>query len=152
MDPKGKGMVINDKDKESLFNEPRDDKPTNSGSIHKKRDGKKKRRIKKIIYYDSDASSSSPRDDDSSSKWKTVNQNYSFDYSRIPYNSNAHLLSIPLGKPPHFDGEDYSFWSHKMRSHLFSLHPSIWEIIENGMHFDSTDNHEIINEQIHKNA
>jgi hypothetical protein len=70
----------------------------------------------------------------------------------MSYNSNAHLLSIPLGKPPHFDGEDYSFWSHKMRSHLFSLHPSIWEIVENGMHFDSTDNHVIINEQIHKNA
>jgi hypothetical protein len=32
-------------------------------------------------------------------KKKTVNQNYSFDYSRILYNSNAHLLSIPLGKP-----------------------------------------------------
>jgi hypothetical protein len=154
MDPKGKGMVVNDKEKESLFNEPRDDKPTDSGSSHKKGDGKKKRRIKKIIYYDSDASSSSPRDDDddSSSKKRTVNQNYSFDYSRMPYNSNAHLLSIPLRKPPHFDGEDYSFWSHKMRSHLFSLHPSIWEIIENGMHFDSTDNPVIINEQIHKNA
>jgi hypothetical protein len=79
-------------------------------------------------------------DDDSSSKKKMVNQNYSFDYSRMPYNSNARLLSIPLGKPPHFDGEDYSFWSHKMRSHLFSLHPSIWEFVENGMHFDSTDN------------
>ena len=96
MDPKGKGMVVNDK---------------------------KKRRIKKIIYYDSDASSSSPRDDndddDSSSKKKTVNQNYYFDYSRIPYNSNVLLHSIPLGKPPHFDGEDYSFWSHKMRSHAF---------------------------------
>jgi hypothetical protein len=39
-----------------------------------------------------------------------------------------------------------------MRSHLFSLHPSIWEIVENGMHFDSTDNPVIINEQIHKNA
>ena len=39
-------------------------------------------------------------DDNSLSKKKTVNQNYSFDYSRIPYNSNAHLLSIPLGKPP----------------------------------------------------
>jgi hypothetical protein len=26
MDPKGKGMVVNDKEKESLFNEPRDDK------------------------------------------------------------------------------------------------------------------------------
>jgi hypothetical protein len=121
-------MVINNKEKESLFNEPRDDKSTDSSLSHKKRDGKKKRRIKKIIYYDSDTSSSSPRDDedeDSSSKKKTINQNYSFDYSRIPYNSNAHLLSIPLGKPPNFDGEDYSFWSHKMRSHLFSLHPSI---------------------------
>jgi hypothetical protein len=155
MDPKGKGMVVNDKEKESIFNEPRDDKPTDSGLSHKKKDGKKKRRIKKIIYYDSDASSSSRRDDDdddSSSKKKTVNQNYSFDYSRMPYNSNAHLLSIPLGKPPHFDGEDYSFWSHKMRSHLFSLHPSIWEIVENEMYFDSTDNHVFINEQIHKNA
>jgi hypothetical protein len=105
MDPKGKGMVINDKEKESLLNEPRDDKPTDLGSSHKKRDGKK-RLIKKIIYYDNDASSSSPHDDDDSSKKKTVNQNYSFDYSRIPFNSNAHLLSIPLGKPPHFDGED----------------------------------------------
>jgi hypothetical protein len=69
MDPKGKGMVVNDKE-ESLFNEPRDDKPTDSGSSHKKRDGKKKRHIKKIIYYDSDASSSSPRDDVDSSKKK----------------------------------------------------------------------------------
>jgi hypothetical protein len=74
MDPKGKGMVVNDKEKESIFNEPRDDKPSNSGSSHKKKDRKKKRRIKKIVYYDSDASSSSPRDDDdddSSSKKKT---------------------------------------------------------------------------------
>jgi hypothetical protein len=39
-----------------------------------------------------------------------------------------------------------------MRSHLFSLHPSIWEIVENEMHFDSTINLVFINEQIHKNA
>jgi hypothetical protein len=52
MDPKGKRMVVNDKEKESIFNEPRYDKPTNSGSSHKKKDGKKKRRIKKIVYYD----------------------------------------------------------------------------------------------------
>jgi hypothetical protein len=64
MDPKGKGMVVNDKTKESIVNEPRDDKPTDSGSSHKKRDGKKKRRIKKIVYYNSDESYSSPRDDD----------------------------------------------------------------------------------------
>jgi hypothetical protein len=154
MDPKGKGMVVNNKEEESFLNEPRDNKPTDLGSSRKKWDGKKKRRIKKIVYYDSDESSSSPRDDDDddSSKKKLVNQKYSFDYSCIPFNSNAHLLSIPLGKPPHFDGEDYSFWSHKMRSHLFSLHPSIWEIVENRMHFDSTDNPVFINEQIHKNA
>ena len=129
MDPKGKGMVVNDKEKESIFNEPRDDKPTDSGSSHKKKDGKKKRRIKKIIYYDSDESSSSQKDDEYEEKKKTVNSNFSFDYSRIPHNFIAHLLSIPLGKPPHFGGEDYRFWSLKMRSHLFSLHPSIWEIV-----------------------
>jgi hypothetical protein len=53
MDPKGNEMVVNDKEKESIFNESRDDKPTDSGSSHKKKDGKKKRRIKKIIYYES---------------------------------------------------------------------------------------------------
>jgi hypothetical protein len=41
MDPMGKGMVVNDKEKESIFNEPRDDKPTDPGSSHKKKDGKK---------------------------------------------------------------------------------------------------------------
>jgi hypothetical protein len=90
--------------------------------------------------------------EDSSSKKKTVNQNYSFDYSRIPYNLNAHLLSIPLGNPHTLMERTIRFWSHKMCSHLFSLHPSIWEIVENGMHFDSTDNLVFINEQIHKNA
>jgi hypothetical protein len=61
MDPKGKGMVVNDKE-ESFVNEPKDDKPTDSDSGHKRRDGKKKktRRIKEIVYYDdSDESSSS---------------------------------------------------------------------------------------------
>jgi hypothetical protein len=91
MDPKVKGMVVNDKENESFLNEPRDNKPTDSSSSHKKKDGKKKRRIKKIVYYDSDKSSSSPRDDDDEKK-KPVNSNYSFDYSRIPFNSNAHLL------------------------------------------------------------
>jgi hypothetical protein len=60
-----------------------------------------------VSSIDNASSSSSPRDDDDddSSKKKPVNQNFLFDYSRIPFNSNAHLLSIPLGKPPHFDGE-----------------------------------------------
>jgi hypothetical protein len=54
MDPKGKGMVVNDKEKESFVNDPKDDKPTDSGASHKRKDGKKKktRRIKEIVYYD----------------------------------------------------------------------------------------------------
>jgi hypothetical protein len=43
MDPKGKGIVINDKEKESFVNEPKDDKPTDSGSGHRRKDGKKKK-------------------------------------------------------------------------------------------------------------
>ena len=101
MDPKGKGMVINDDEKESFVNEPRDDKPTDSGLSHKKKDGKQKktRRIKEIVYYDSDKSSSSQKDDDHNDyeKRKPVNSNFSFDYSRIPQSSNSHLLPIPLG-------------------------------------------------------
>jgi hypothetical protein len=42
MDPKGKGIVINDKKKETLYvDEPKGDKPTDLGSSHKKKDGKK---------------------------------------------------------------------------------------------------------------
>jgi hypothetical protein len=111
MDPKGKGMVVNDKEKESFVNDPKDDKLTDSGASHKRKDGKKKktRRIKEIVYYDdSDESSSSQKHDDNDyEKKKTVNSKFSFDYSRIPQSSNTHLLSILLGKPPHLDGEDY---------------------------------------------
>ena len=49
MDPKGKGLVVNDNEKESIFNEPRDDKVNDSGSSQKKKDGKKKRRIRKVV-------------------------------------------------------------------------------------------------------
>jgi hypothetical protein len=51
-------------------------------------------------------------------------------YSRI--SKRTPLLSVPLGKPPCFDGEDYSMWSDKMRHHLTSLHASIWDIVEFG--------------------
>jgi hypothetical protein len=83
MDPKDKWIVVDEIEKETVNNnEPKGEKPINSGSNNKK-DGKKKRPIKKIVYYDSDTSSSSPKEDDgddSSSKKKMVNQNYSFDY------------------------------------------------------------------------
>jgi hypothetical protein len=76
MDPKGKGMVINDKEKESFINEPKDDKPTDSGSSQKKKDGKKKRRIKKIVYYDSDESSASQKDDEYEEKKKRLTRTF----------------------------------------------------------------------------
>jgi hypothetical protein len=38
MDPRGKGMVVNDKE-ESFVNDPKDDKPTDSGSSHKRKEG-----------------------------------------------------------------------------------------------------------------
>jgi hypothetical protein len=43
MDPKGKGMVVNDKEKESFVNDPKDDKPTDSGSGHKRKMGRRRR-------------------------------------------------------------------------------------------------------------
>jgi hypothetical protein len=93
-------MVVNN-EKESIFNESKDDKPTDSGSGHKRKDRRKKktRRIKEIVYYDSDESSSSQKDDDDYEKKKTVNSNFSFDYSRIPQSTNAlyypfHLVNL----------------------------------------------------------
>jgi hypothetical protein len=92
MDSKGKGKVSAEKEKIPFNDKPKGDKAIKLGSG--KKEGKKKKRIKKIIYYESDTSSSSQMDDSSSSKKKMVKQNYtkmSFDYSCIPYNSNAHL-------------------------------------------------------------
>jgi hypothetical protein len=115
MDPKGKAKMAKEKEKEVLSGDtPKGGETIDSGSSKKKKDEKKKKCNTKIVYYDSEASSSSPMEegDSSSSKKKTVKQNYSkmsFNYSHIPYNSNAHLLSIPLSKPPHFDREDYSW-------------------------------------------
>jgi AAA15 family ATPase/GTPase len=108
MDPKGKGKVTDEKEKEVLSdNTPKGAETVKSGSGKNKKGEKKNKGIKKIMYYNSDTSSSSPKDNNDFKK-KTDKQSYSmtsFNYSRIPYGSNAHLLSIPLGKPPHFDGK-----------------------------------------------
>jgi hypothetical protein len=58
-------------------------------------------------------------------------------FSKIPLHyphisKRTPLLSVPLGKPPVFDCEDYCMWSDKMRHHLTSLHASIWDIVEFG--------------------
>jgi hypothetical protein len=91
MDPKGKGKVTNDKKEVLSGDTPKGGEIVNPGSGKNKKDRKKNK-----VYYDNDACSSSPKDDDNFKK-KVVKQNYfkmSFNYSRIPYGSNAHLLSI----------------------------------------------------------
>jgi hypothetical protein len=69
-------------------------------------------------------------------------KNYSktyFNYYCIPCNSNAQLLLVLLGKPPQFDSEDYFWWSHKIKSHSYSLHPNIWDVVETGMQILDSD-------------
>jgi hypothetical protein len=110
-------------------------KEESSSSIKSHRRGdKKKKKMKKVVYYETDSSTPSTSDTESSTTSKRhERKKYSKMPLRYPHISkHAPLLSIPLGKPPYFDGEDYCMWSDKMRHHLTSLHESIWEIVEYG--------------------
>jgi hypothetical protein len=97
------------------------------------RSGDKKKKLKKVVYYEIDSSSPSTSGSDVTSI--TSKRHERKKYSKMPLrypriSKRAPLLSIPLGKPPYFDGEDYCMWSDKMRHHLTSLHASIWDIVE----------------------
>jgi hypothetical protein len=99
------------------------------------RSGDKKKKMKKVVYYETDSSSPSTSGSDAASV--TSKRHERKKYSKMPLcyphiSKRAPLLSIPLGKPPYFDGEDYCMWSDKMRHHLTSLHASIWDIVEFG--------------------
>jgi hypothetical protein len=118
-----------------------DDKPTGSGrtlsmessnkykeesssSIKSHRRGDKKKKMKNVVYYETDFSTPSTSGNESFTTSKPLR------YPRI--SKRAPLLSVPLCKPPYFDGGDYCMWSEKMRHHLTSLHESIWDIVEFG--------------------
>jgi hypothetical protein len=109
-------------------------KVESSSSIKSHRRGDKKKKMKKVVYYEIDSSSPST----SSSELSTTSKRHERKkYSKMPLrypciSKRAPLLSVPLGKPPYFDGEDYCMWSDKMRHHLTSLHESIWDIVEYG--------------------
>jgi hypothetical protein len=97
--------------------------------------GDKKKKMKKVVYYETDSSSPSTSDSDAPSVTSKHHERKKF--SKIPLcypciSKRTPLLSVPLGKPPVFDGEDYCMWSDKMRHHLTSLHASIWDIVEFG--------------------
>jgi hypothetical protein len=108
------------------------DESADSIKSHKKGD-KKKKKMKKVIYYETNSSTPSTSGAESTSSKHQERKKYSkipLHYPRI--SKHAHLLSIRLGKPPYFDGEDYCMWSDKMRYHQTSLHESIWYIVEFG--------------------
>jgi hypothetical protein len=101
-------------------------KEESSSSIKSHRRGDKKK-MKKVVYYETDSSSPSTSSSESSIASKRHERKK---YSKMPFrypriSKCAPLLSVPLGKPPYFDGEDYCMWSEKMRYHLTSLHESI---------------------------
>jgi hypothetical protein len=76
----------------------------------------------------------------------------SFNYDNLPHSSA--LTSVPVGKPPHFDGMDYTKWSYSMGMHLTSLSLSVWNTVRVGVDFPDKDeepNFEQL-QQIHRNA
>jgi hypothetical protein len=105
-----------------------------SSSIKSHRRGDKKKKMMKVVYYETDSSTPSTSGNEPSTTSKRhERKKYSKMPLRYPHISkHAPLLSVPLGKPPYFDGEDYCMWSDKMRHHLTSLHESIWDIVEFG--------------------
>jgi hypothetical protein len=109
-------------------------KEESASSIKSHRKGdKKKKKMKKVVYYETFSSSPSTSGAESTTSKPQERKKYSkmpLRYPHIP--KRAPLLSILLGRPPYFDGEDYCMWSDKMRHHLTSLHESIWDIVEFG--------------------
>jgi hypothetical protein len=108
-------------------------KEESSSSIKSQQRGDKNKKMKKVVCYETD--SSSPYTSGSESAFVTSKCHERKKYSKMPLryphiSKHTPLLSIPLGKPPFFDGEDYCMWSDKMRNHLTSLHKSIWDIVE----------------------
>jgi hypothetical protein len=94
-----------------------------------------KKKMKKVVYYETD--SLLPSTSGSGVPSVTSKRHERKKFSKIPLHyprisKRTPLLSVPLGKPPVFDSEDYYMWSDKMRHHLTSLHASIWDIVEFG--------------------
>jgi hypothetical protein len=122
---KGKKSSSHSKGKEKKSSSHHKEKKEKSSSHKPHRSGDKKKRMRKVVYYETDSSSTS-----TSGQERKKYSNIPLRYPRI--SKHTPLLSVPLGKPPTFDGEDYARWSDLMRFHLTSLHKSIWDVVEFG--------------------
>jgi hypothetical protein len=115
-------------------------KEKESSSHKSHRSGDKKKKMRKVVYYETDSSSPSTSGSDvpSITSKRHERKKYSKISLRYPCNSkHTPLLSVPLGKPPTLDGEDYAMWSDMMKYHLTSLHKSIWDVVEFGVQVSS---------------
>jgi hypothetical protein len=115
-------------------------KEKESPSHKSHRSGENKKKMRKVVYYETDSSSPSTSDSDAPSVTSKRHERKKF--SKIPLHypriyKHTPLVSVPLGKPPVFDGEDYNMWNDKMRHHLTSLHTSIWNVVEFGVQVPS---------------
>jgi hypothetical protein len=123
------------KGKEKRSSSHHKEKKEKSSSHKPHRSGDKQKKMRKVVYYETDTSSPSTSGSDAPSVTSKRHERKKF--SKIPLHyprTSRHtpLLSVPLGKPPTFDGEDYARWSDLMKFHLTSLHKSIWNVVEFG--------------------
>jgi hypothetical protein len=104
-----------------------------------------------VVYYETD--SSSPSTSGSDAPFVTSKRHERKKFSKIllhyPHISKrTPLLSVPLGKPPVFDGKDYNMWSDKMRHHQTSLHTSIWDVVEFGVQVPSVGDEDYDSDEV----
>jgi hypothetical protein len=124
---------------------------------------KLKKKLKEFKSLEVVSSSSSNEDTDASSeeevKYKKGGKGDKRLYNTTPFNydnlpNSSTFISIPIGKPPHFDVTDYTKWSYSMMIHLILLSLSVWNIVCVGVDFPNKDeepNFEQL-QQIHRNA
>ena len=67
-------------------------------------------------------------------KEKKIQQGYNsvshaYETSQSSNSSNISFSTVPMGKPPPFDGTDYARWSEDMQVHLYGLNPHLWTVV-----------------------
>src|SRR6266508_4687749 len=108
-----------------------------ANKMAKKMAEKKSLKMAEKMEKKQESSSSSPKKTLSTKKVE-YNQN-PFDYSRMHNNVSPNFISVPLGKAPILDGLNYTDWVNKMKLHLISLHPSLWEVVNVGVCMPKSD-------------
>jgi hypothetical protein len=105
--PEGSGRKNDERTLSKEADDKHKEESASSIKSHRKGD-KKKMKMKKVVYYETDSSSPSTSSTESTTSKRQERKKYSKMPLRYPcIAKHAFLLSVPLGKPPYFDGEDY---------------------------------------------